>query len=430
MRHSILTATLALVLLAPAGVSAQQISNEHRQRGERILRQLHEDLREMYFDPTFAGVDLGARVATARSRIEQVQTTVQLFAVLADFLAGLGDSHTTFFPPGQVDSYDYGIRMLWVGSNCFIVGVREGSSAEAQGIRVGDALVKIDAFDLQRRSFGMISYVYNVLNPRPEIQVTVRSPEGEVRDVRIQAHITRGQPIIDPSDPNVFVRYLDQFQLSAHEQRQRFEVVDDDIMVWTMPSFRYGDEDVLDRMVRDARRHRAVVLDMRNNPGGAVATQLHLIGSLFDRRVKVATVLRRSRDDELWAEPASNPYLGPLVILVNSNSASSAEMVARVAQLEGRGVVVGDRTAGAVRTSLRRQHTVGFGRVWVYGASISVSDVLMSDGAPLENIGVVPDVPVLPIPTDIRDGRDPQMERALELAREMIATSVAEGDGS
>lgn len=105
------------------------------------------------------------------------------------------------------------------------------------------------------------------------------------------------------------------------------------------------------------------------------------------------------------------------MVLVDSASASSAEILARVVQIEKRGSVVGDRTAGTVMVA--EQVTFNAGnqlRLILYGASVTVADLLLKDGRSLEGQGVLPDELVLPSPSDLRDGRDPAMARAAKLA--------------
>ena len=110
-------------------------------------------------------------------------------------------------------------------------------------------------------------------------------------------------------------------------------------------------------------------------------------------------------------------FTGTLVVLVDSASASSAEVLARVIQLEKRGAIVGDRTAGAVMLSQQLSFSAGNElRFILYGASITVADLLMKDGQSLEGKGVTPDEVVLPTDEDIREGRDPAMSRAAKLA--------------
>ena len=51
-----------------------------------------------------------------------------------------------------------------------------------------------------------------------------------------------------------------------------------------------------------------------------------------------------------------------------------------------------------------------------YGVSVTIAEVLMSDGKKLENIGVIPDERVLPTPSDLAAGNDPALARAIQLA--------------
>jgi C-terminal processing protease CtpA/Prc len=89
-------------------------------------------------------------------------------------------------------------------------------------------------------------------------------------------------------------------------------------------------------------------------------------------------------------------------------------VLARAIQIEKRGLVIGDRTAGAVRESVRYTHHVGARYEVFFGVSVTDADLIMSDGKSLENTGVMPDLRVLPSPSDLADGLDPALARALE----------------
>ncbi|HEU5239666.1 MAG TPA: S41 family peptidase, partial [Pyrinomonadaceae bacterium] len=110
------------------------------------------------------------------------------------------------------------------------------------------------------------------------------------------------------------------------------------------------------------------------------------------------------------------PFSGQLIILVDGNSASASELFARVMQLEKRGTVLGDDTAGAVMTSRSYDHEIGVGRVLYFGTSVTISDVIMTDGKSLERVGVKPDELVIPIGADFAASRDPVLARAAEIA--------------
>jgi carboxyl-terminal processing protease len=109
-------------------------------------------------------------------------------------------------------------------------------------------------------------------------------------------------------------------------------------------------------------------------------------------------------------------FAGFLVVLVDSNSSSAAETFARVVQLEKRGIVIGDRTSGQVRESLKLRHNeFHAGSTPQYVVSVSVADLIFADGKNLEGSGVTPDIMVLPTQQDLATGRDPVLAEALKL---------------
>ena len=104
-------------------------------------------------------------------------------------------------------------------------------------------------------------------------------------------------------------------------------------------------------------------------------------------------------------------------MLIDSGSGSSAELFARVVQIEKRGVVIGDRSAGAVMEALAYASGQGdLDLAILYGFVVTEADLLMKDGHSLEGTGVTPDELLLPTGQDLALGRDPVLARAAKLA--------------
>jgi carboxyl-terminal processing protease len=127
----------------------------------------------------------------------------------------------------------------------------------------------------------------------------------------------------------------------------------------------------------------------------------------------------------MTAVPHGQPFTGNLVVLVDSNSASAAELFARVVQIEGRGTVLGDRSSGSVMEAKHYNYKLGADSVIFYGASITDADLIMTDGKSLEHNGVVPDEVVLPSAEDLAYGRDPALARAAGIAGTRLSPEAA-----
>jgi carboxyl-terminal processing protease len=188
--------------------------------------------------------------------------------------------------------------------------------------------------------------------------------------------------------------------------------VSDKLLIWKMPDFAVEEGEV-DLMMGKARKREALILDLRGNPGGYVKTLEWFAGYFFDKEIKIADLKGRKEMKPQKSKPhGDRQFKGKLVVLVDSKSGSAAEIFARVIQLEKRGAVIGDRTAGAVMQSRTFDHQVGMDTVIFYGVSVTNADVIMSDGKSLEGVGVTPDELLLPTAADLADKRDPLLARA------------------
>jgi tricorn protease len=160
------------------------------------------------------------------------------------------------------------------------------------------------------------------------------------------------------------------------------------------------------------RTKKALVIDQRFNGGGGIDQELLAI--LSGRQYQYT----RGRDAG-FQQPRPQNFYGPMVVMQNERSASDAEMFPAGFKALGLGKVVGVPTAGAV---------IGTGSYTLMdGSTIRTpgSGVWTVDGENMENFGVPPDVYVDNTPADFLKGRDAQIEKAVEVLKQQLATRTS-----
>ena len=412
--------TLAAILcLMLSGVApAQSVSSADRDRGRTMLRDMKEDIKKYYYDSSYHGVDIDARFKAAEEKMKTATSLGQVFGIIAQAMVDLNDSHTFFLPPSRITRTEYGWQMQMVGDRCFVTAVKPGSDAEAKGLKVGDEIVSVDNFGPTRDNFWKLQYLYYTLNPKPGVRVVAVSPDGKERELELLAKVRQMKQTLDLTlrdGGNDFFNIIREAADENRLNRHRYYEPGDEVFIWKMPRFDLSEVEV-DEMMGKVRNHQALILDLRGNGGGLVLTLQRLVGHFFDRDVKIADLKGRKEMKPITAKTRGDKvFKGRVVVLVDSRSGSASEVFARVMQLEKRGTVLGDRSAGAVMVSRQRPHQIGIDVVSIYHSSVTEADAIMSDGKSLERVGVTPDEPVLPTAADMAALRDPVMARAAEL---------------
>jgi carboxyl-terminal processing protease len=396
---------------------AQPDLNFQRERGRAMLKVIKDELKKEYYDPDFHGMDVEARFKTADEKIKEAESVGHVFGIIGQALLDLNDSHTFFLPPSRANRTEYGWQMQAVGDKVFVSAVKPGSDAEKKGVKVGDQVLSLHGFQPSREALWKLTYMFYALRPQPGLRVVLQSPDGQQRQSDVMANVKQGKVLLDISGGGGdFWDLWRELEEEDRLNRQRYVEVDDNLFIWKMPSFEATEQGVEDVM-RKARKHESLILDLRGNPGGYVKTLEWFTGYFFDKELKIADLKGRKEMRPQTSQPhRDRNFKGKLIVLVDSRSASAAEIFARVVQLEKRGVVIGDRTAGAVMQSRAFGRLLGEGSGVIYGASITNADVIMSDGKSLERVGVTPDELLLPTAADLAAKRDPVLARAAAMA--------------
>jgi C-terminal processing protease CtpA/Prc len=408
-----LSVTLAPLTLAHAQGTIDSVKID---RAHKILRDAYDAVRKNYYDSKYHGLDLEAQYRLYDRKIDTAPSFNECLRFVAAFLERLKDSHTYLVPPDRPYRFDYGFRVQLFGDEGFITHVRPGTDAESK-VHVGDQIVAYQTNRVDRADFHEILYLFGSLMPRTTIQLDLRDPGGNNRRVVIQTKVLQQniERHISPAS-NDYYRLLREGEDEDHIFRQQ-QIVLGDAVIWKMPRFVLSPGEV-DHLFGDVRKHKSLILDLRGNPGGASVTLEHMLGNLFDHDVKVADrVGRKDLKPAIAKTVGGDAFAGKVIVIVDSGSASASELFARVVQLEGRGIVLGDRTSGSVMEAEIYPFSQGmeYAQIW-YEFSVTEADLIMKDGKSLEGVGVTPNEIVLPTQEDLAVGRDPTLARAAELA--------------
>lgn len=381
-----------------------------RDRGRAMLKTIKEDIKKLYYDENFHGINLDERFKIADEKIKTATSNGQIFGIIAQVVVEFNDSHTSFIPPGRNDRFDYGWKMRMIGDLCYVIEVDPGSDAELKGLRVGDVVYSIDGYEPTRANLWKIKYSYYRLNPRPGMQVVVQDPDGQLREINlvVKAIAAKDRDYDEEEAEAKFLSTPRSFEMG------------NELLIYKLPEFDLDNKEI-DKVMKKAIAHQALILDLRGNPGGYVVTLQRMLSYFFAHDVKIGDLKGRKEMKPMVAKTRGEQvFRGKLVVLVDSGSASASELFARVIQMEKRGTVIGDRTAGAVMRARYYPHSYSRGTPdWLvitpYGLNLTNADVIMSDGKSLEHTGVMPDELLLPSSADLASMRDPVLSRAASL---------------
>ncbi len=418
--HKVLTKTLSLIpmvgLLSLPGWS-QHFSSVDRERAQVMLQNVASDIRKYYYDPKLHGVDWEAQVGKAKERIAKATSMDAATLEIAAAQEVLDDSHTFFVPPHDPIAEDYGWRFQMIGAHCYITHVRPKSDAEIKGLQPGDEVLTISGFTPTRESLNKMRYVFDLLLPQASLRVDLRDHSSKIRHVDVMAKVRQARTITDLGDLTgrdtwgLRLEYEDQRRL----MRPQYKELGNKLIIMKLPSFVQPDL-YAQAMIGKARKHSGLIVDLRGNPGGSESYLQDLLSNVFEGDVKIADRVAREGTTTVMAKRNHhNSFTGKLIVLVDSESASAAELFARVIQIEKRGTVLGDRTSGSVMEAKYYSHQAGLNPVFFYGTSVADADLVMADGKSLEHAGVTPDETILPTAADLANNRDPAMARAAEM---------------
>lgn len=169
---------------------------------------------------------------------------------------------------------------------------------------------------------------------------------------------------------------------------------------------------------------RGLVLDLRNNPGGVLNGAVDVADDFLEDGAIVQTKGRGNGSDQSYkATPGDLLKGAPMVVLVNSGSASASEIVAGALQDHRRALVLGERTfgKGSVQTIL----PLGNGTA----VKLTTARYYTPNGRSIQAAGIEPDIRLKPLKIGADDGADPEFIKESDLTGHLRNDREDKADG-
>jgi carboxyl-terminal processing protease len=330
---------------------------------------------------------------------QPVDDVAMMRGAISGMMDSLGDQHSSYMDPDQYRQANIPLEGEYEGIGAWvdpdaefltIVSPMPDSPAEGAGLKPGDQIIAVDGEDMSGIDGSLV--IRHVLGPAgSRVTLTIlREGDNEPFDVTLErAKITV---------PSVVA-----------------EVLDGDIGYVQLITFGENSTGELRNSLREilAEEPDGLILDLRNNGGGALQTAIEVASQFIGDGVIMYEEFGDGTRDTYDALSGGLATDIPLVVLVNEGTASASEIVAGAIQDYDRGTLVGATTfgKGSVQNWIPLKNTEGAVR-------ITIARWLTPDGRTIHELGLEPDVVVELTDEDIQAERDPQLDKAIELLME------------
>ena len=317
-------------------------------------------------------------------------------------VAGVGDPYTYYLSADSLaeqveknSGHFVGIGVeIYAGDDGYIVvsSVTPGGPAEAAGILAEDKITEVDGESITGKTAADVSALVKGEEGTDVTLTIFRESTGEV----LEKTVTR-------QDIQV--------------QTVSWRMMDDNIGYISIMNFRENTynqfKEALDTL--EAEGMEKLVLDLRNNTGGLVKSAHEIGEELLPEGIMVYTMDKEGNREDTLCDDVYNDV--PMVVLVNGNSASAAEILAGAIQDTGRGELIGTTTFG--KGLVQRLFTLPDGS----GLNVTIQKYYTPNGTSIHEVGITPDYEVeLPEEyaqqTNIPAEADTQLQKAVEVLSE------------
>ncbi|MBO8138281.1 MAG: PDZ domain-containing protein [Desulfotomaculum sp.] len=311
---------------------------------------------------------------TLHNHVDKPELDELVNGAIDGMLKTLDDPYTEYLTPEALEDFTdslngnyvgIGIRMEEQDGYPVILEVFVNSPAQAGGLKPGDIITAVEGEDIGEMPLALVA-------------AKIQGPEGS----KVTLTIKRQEKTFDVT--------LTRKAVTAPTVMQK--VVFDDIGYINVDSF--GRDTAVDFTAAidklKSQNVKGLIIDLRNNPGGYLTAAVRMTGHFLPLGTKVVSVVDRDGERQVYRSIGSADAAEiPVVVLVNANTASAAEILAGALQDHKAAVLVGDQTygKGTVQTVFNLSNGGAL--------KLTMARYQLPSGRFIDGIGLTPDRQVL-----------------------------------
>jgi len=358
---------------------------------DEVFNTICEYLEEKYPYFGYKDVDWKKIKKQAQENLKKVKKDEDFHEIIDKMLKQFHDGHLKFYsPPKPRPVYVYtGIRIIRIEGKCYISEVIPNSPAEKAGLKLGMQIIKVDNKPVELYRYYHLTY------ERADTTTSFTTVfDKEEKTIRIDLP---EKPWKKPIPVITYKRLPEGYGY---------------IKIRKMAVDMFSFVQSFDKALENLWNTKGLIIDIRDNPGGAIILTDQILGRFTNQKVKYGGILnRQGKFSPLFVIPRNPIYEHSIVILINKRNASAADFFAYAASHLDRITLVGRPTAGVVSSPSKLIKLPGGAKVELVGSGLADT----SGNYVVEDIGVRPDVKVsLTIP-DIKSGKDRDLLTAIKI---------------
>ncbi|MBX7150676.1 PDZ domain-containing protein [bacterium] len=352
-------------------------------------------VNENFYDEHYHGIDWNAMKKRYEAFLPYLASRANLRTILNDMLGELNASHTAFFSNGTEEKTFYAMKtaasgIMFKENDPYVVDrIVEGSPADMKGKNIlpGDRLVSINGISVDSKTNRERYFV----SPKQDEELVLTFQRGSV------ANTVKIHPVTSGAFKTLLYDEWISRNRKAVDQLSQNKIGYVHMKNMSQASF----DQFMVEMTTKAFEKDGLIVDLRYNTGGNVHDEV--LNFLSQR----AYMKWKYREGKFTPQPSFSPSDQPIVLLVNDQSLSDAELTANGFQYLKLGKVIGTETyRWIIYTSGTFLVDGSFCRLPSWGC-------YTLDGKNIEKSGIVPDIVVKTTLKDRVEGKDPQIETAV-----------------